>query len=241
MGQHGQIREAADFICQCGLQPPRVGIVLGTGLGRFAAQLRCQTAIDYERIPHFPRATALGHAGRLIGGTLAGMPVAALEGRLHAYEGYSQWQIALPIRVMKELGIQVLILSNASGGVHPRLNGGDLVVIEDHINLMWGNPLTGPRHPSWRPRLPDMATPYDRSLSELALRIARQRGFAATRGVYAAVTGPNYETRAEYRFLRRLVPISSACPLCPKWSSPLNWDCACWPFLPSPTSVARIS
>jgi len=183
---------------------PRVGIILGTGLGGFAKQIDAEAVICYETIPHFPRATALGHRGQFVCGTIGGLSVVTMEGRFHLYEGYSAQQITLPVRVMKALGIELLIISNASGGMNPLYRPGDLVVIDDHINLMGANPLTGPNDNALGPRFPDLSRPYDPVLIQRALEIARQENITAHKGVYAALSGPNYETRAEYRFLRMI-------------------------------------
>jgi purine-nucleoside phosphorylase len=180
----------------------RVGIILGTGLGCLTQQIEIEATLAYESIPHFPRSTAVGHTGQLVCGQLQGLPVVAMEGRLHAYEGYSLGQITFPVRVMKALGAEILIVSNACGGLNPQYAAGDIMVIEDHINLMNANPLIGVNDDSLGPRFPDMSAPYDRSLIQRAMEIARRENFAAHKGVYVAVTGPNLETRAEYRFLR---------------------------------------
>jgi purine-nucleoside phosphorylase len=183
---------------------PQVGIILGTGLGSLAAEIETEVKLDYEQIPHFPRSTAIGHAGQLVCGKLRGVPIVAMEGRFHAYEGYTQHQITFPVRVMKALGAELLIVSNACGGMNPHYAQGDIMVIEDHINLMNGNPLVGINDDRLGPRFPDMSAPYDRQLIERALEIARRENFACHKGVYVAVTGPNLETRAEYRFLRTI-------------------------------------
>jgi purine-nucleoside phosphorylase len=179
-----------------------VGIILGTGLGGLAEHIDVQAAIHYSDIPHFPISTAESHKGRLICGRLAGMPVVAMEGRFHAYEGYSLQQITLPVRVMKSLGIDLLIVTNACGGVNPQFSLGDLMLIEDHINLMGDNPLIGINDDRLGPRFPDMSRPYDPLLIAKAQELARRSNFTAHKGVFVAVTGPNLETRAEYRFLR---------------------------------------
>ena len=197
-----QIDEAAAVIRTHGVGRPRVGVMLGTGLGSLAAEITAQARIDYAAIPHFPRSTTPGHTGQWVSGTLAGVPMAAMEGRFHAYEGYSYQQITFPVRVMRALGAEVLIVSNACGGLNPLYAKGDIVVIEDHINLMQGNPLVGLNDERLGPRFPDMIAPYDAVLADRALAIARREDFAAHKGVYVAVTGPNLETRAEYRFLR---------------------------------------
>ena len=181
---------------------PRVGIILGTGLGGLVDEIESPQSLDYEHIPHFPRSTAISHAGRLVSGTLQGVPVVAMEGRFHAYEGYPLRQITFPVRVIKALGANLLIVSNACGGMNPHYRAGDIVVLDDHINLMGDNPLIGVNDDRLGPRFPDMSQPYDPELIDLALEIARRENFVAHRGVYVAVTGPNLETRAEYRFLR---------------------------------------
>ncbi|MEE8452681.1 MAG: purine-nucleoside phosphorylase [Thermoguttaceae bacterium] len=198
------IEEAVGAIRQHWSGEPRAGIILGTGLGSVAEQIEAHASLDYETIPHFPRSTAIGHTGQLVCGTLQGMSVVAMEGRFHAYEGYSHRQITFPVRVMKALGAELLIVSNACGGMNPQYARGDIMVIEDHINLMNGNPLIGVNDDNLGPRFPDMCAPYDETLIDRALEIARRENFAAHKGVYVAVTGPNLETRAEYRFLRTI-------------------------------------
>jgi purine-nucleoside phosphorylase len=199
-----QIEEAAEVIRRQWSVPPRVGLILGTGLGGFAQQIDAAATIEYEGIPHFPRSTAISHAGQLVCGMLQGLPVIAMEGRFHAYEGYSHRQITFPVRVMNALGADLLIVSNACGGMNPDYRCGDIMVIDDHINLMNGNPLIGVNDEQLGPRFPDMCWPYDRPLIEVALDVARREKITAHRGVYVAVTGPNLETRAEYRFLRTI-------------------------------------
>ncbi len=183
---------------------PGVGIVLGTGLGALASEIAAEASIPYPEIPHFPRSTVDGHKGQLVCGTLAGRAVMAMEGRFHLYEGYTAAQVTFPIRVMRELGCRTLIVSNAAGGMNPLHARGDLVVIDDHINLMGVNPLIGPNDDRLGPRFADMVEPYDRRLQDLALEIALGEKIVARRGVYVGVTGPNLETRAEYRFLRAI-------------------------------------
>ncbi|HEV3341214.1 MAG TPA: purine-nucleoside phosphorylase, partial [Pirellulales bacterium] len=197
-----QISEAVGAVRQQWAAKARVGIILGTGLGSLAQQIETEARFGYESIPHFPRSTAIGHAGQLVCGQLQGLSIVAMEGRFHAYEGYSYQQITFPVRVMRALGAELLIVSNACGGMNPNYACGDIMVIDDHINLMGGNPLTGVNDERLGPRFPDMCRPYDRSLIERALEIGRRENFAVHRGVYVAVTGPNLETRAEYRFLR---------------------------------------
>ncbi len=200
----GQIEAARAAIAAKWKGRPPIGIILGTGLGSLAASIEAEATIPYEEIPHFPQSTATSHAGRLVCGKLAGVPVLAMEGRFHAYEGYTFQQITFPVRVMKAMGAETLIVSNAAGGLNPLYATGDVMVIEDHINLMGGNPLVGINDDNLGPRFPDMSRPYDTSLIAQAMEISRRENFAAHRGVYVAVMGPNLETRAEYRFLRLL-------------------------------------
>ena len=183
---------------------PKIGVILGTGLGSLAGHIHAEATLNYESIPHFPRSTAIGHTGQLVCGHLDGAAIVAMEGRFHAYEGYSFAQIAFPVRVMRALGADLLIVSNACGGMNPQYSQGDVMVIEDHINLMGGNPLIGVNDERLGPRFPDMIAPYDRKLIDRGAQIARRENFAAHKGVYVAVTGPNLETRAEYRFLRAI-------------------------------------
>lgn len=199
-----QIQDAVDAIRRRWSGTPRVGIILGTGLGSLAGQIETEAVLDYEDIPHFPRSTAISHTGQLVCGKLEGLTVVAMEGRFHAYEGYSQRQITFPVRVMKALGAGLLIVSNACGGMNPLHAKGDILVIEDHINMMNGNPLIGVNDDRLGPRFPDMVAPYDPELIDAAMEIARQENFAAHKGIYLAVTGPNLETRAEYRFFRNI-------------------------------------
>jgi purine-nucleoside phosphorylase len=199
---YDQIQEATAAIRARWQGQPQVGIILGTGLGGLAEEIATEAAIPYGDIPHFPVSTVISHAGRLVCGTLAGKRVVAMEGRFHFYEGYSLKQITLPVRVMKALGCEVLIVSNACGGLNPQWGKGDLMVIEDHINLLGDNPLIGPNDDRLGPRFPDMCHPYDRELLALVRRIALEERIVAHQGVFVAVAGPNLETRAEYRFLR---------------------------------------
>jgi purine-nucleoside phosphorylase len=183
---------------------PEVGIVLGTGLGGLAKKIETQGRVSYSKIKGFPDSTVTSHASQLSWGMLAGKRVVAMEGRFHFYEGYSLDQITLPIRVMKALGVQTLVVSNAAGGMNPQYKAGDIVLIEDHINLMGVNPLIGPNDERLGPRFPDMIEPYSQKLLALGEKSALSRGIKTHRGVYVAVTGPNLETRAEYRFLRTI-------------------------------------
>lgn len=203
-GLQEKIEEAAVAIRAQWSRVPRIGIILGTGLGNFAEQIDAEAKISYEEIPHFPRSTAIGHRGQLVCGMLRGLPVVTMEGRFHTYEGYSSQRVTLPVRVMKHLGISLLVVSNASGGLNPRYRSGDIMVIEDHINLMASNPLVGINDDRLGPRFPDMCEPYDKRLIDRALEIARGENFIAHKGTYVALTGPSYETRAEYRFLRMI-------------------------------------
>jgi len=196
--------EAAQWIHDRWSVRPRAGIILGTGLGNLAGHIDAEAVFPYGQIPHFRPTTAIGHRGQLICGTLASVPVVTMEGRFHAYEGYSLAETTLPVRVLKRLGVRLLIVSNASGGMNPYFQPGQIMVIDDHINLMPGNPLVGTHDSALGARYPDMRSPYDPRLIEAALRIARRRNIVMHRGVYVAVLGPNYETRAEYRFLRRI-------------------------------------
>jgi len=199
---YDQIQESLQFIRSQWSGTAKVGIVLGTGLGNLAKQIRAEATIPYEQIPHFPRSTVETHAGNLVVGTLNGVPVAAMEGRFHAYEGYDPKQITFPVRVIKALGAEMLVVSNACGGMNPQYRQGDIMVIEDHINLLGINPLVGINDDRLGPRFPDMCEPYDKALIDWALEVARKENFTAHKGVYVAVLGPNLETRAEYRFLR---------------------------------------
>lgn len=183
---------------------PEIGIILGTGLGELARKIGDAKTVSYADLPHFPASTVKSHAGQMVGGTLSGKKVVAMEGRFHYYEGYSLEQVTFPVRVMKELGCKTLIVTNACGGLNPLHERGDIVIIEDHINLMGVNPLIGPNDDTLGPRFPDMCEPYSREYVRLAESIALKRGIRVQRGVYLAVTGPCLETRAEYRFMRGL-------------------------------------
>jgi purine-nucleoside phosphorylase len=201
---HDQIQEACNYIRQHWKQPPHAGLILGTGLGPLVDQIDVEASIEYESIPNFPKSTATSHRGRLVCGNLCGLPIMAMEGRFHMYEGYPLKQITLPVRVMKALGAELLIVSNAAGGMNPYFRDGDIVLIEDHINLMGDNPLIGINDDRLGPRFPDMCQPYDLKLVDQALEIARRENIVAHKGVFVAVAGPNLETRAEYRFLRAI-------------------------------------
>lgn len=197
------IREATGRVRQfTGPAPITAGIILGTGLGGLVRELEIEGTLEYEQIPHFPVSTVESHHGRLIVGTLRGRRVLVMQGRFHYYEGYTMQQITFPVRVMGLLGISTLLASNACGCVNPQFRAGDLMVMEDHINLLGDNPLIGPNLDELGPRFPDMSAPYDRELISLAERLALEQKLPLQKGVYVAVAGPNLETRAEYRFLR---------------------------------------
>ena len=202
MGLYERVQEALAYIRGQTPVVPRFAIILGTGLGRLADEIDAQAAVEYPEIPYFVRSTVETHAGRLLVGSLGGQPVVAMSGRFHRYEGHSMQEITFPVRVMRAMGAQFLFISNVSGGMNPQFSPGELVIIEDHINLLGDNPLIGPNDERLGTRYPDMSAPYDRELVKLAKRIAVEERIAAHTGVYAALTGPSLETRAEYRFLR---------------------------------------
>src|SRR5579862_1519821 len=183
---------------------PRIGLVLGSGLGGFADELSDATRIPYSDIPAFPRSTAIGHAGQMVIGTSNGVPVAAMSGRVHLYEGYSPKEVAFPMRVFARMGIHALILTNAAGGINLEYKQGALVVIADHINLQGQNPLTGQNDDRFGPRFPDMTQAYAKPYREIALRAAQRLGKTVHQGVYAGLLGPSYETPAEIRYLRTI-------------------------------------
>lgn len=199
---YDQIQETKKVIESKWAGKPRVGIILGTGLGGLVEEIKSEASFPYEDLPHFPTSTVKSHAGRLVCGQLAGKTVMAMEGRFHFYEGYDLKQITFPVRVMKALGCDVLIVSNASGGMNPQYAKGDIMVIEDHINLLGDNPLIGKNDERLGLRFPDMCRPYDPELIKQAQRIALEEKIACQKGVFVAVPGPCLETRAEYRFLR---------------------------------------
>jgi purine-nucleoside phosphorylase len=197
-----QIEAAAGHVrSKCALVP-RVGIVLGTGLGDFADALRDRAVVPYDEIPHFPVSTVESHAGELHIGELAGRAVAVMKGRVHYYEGYTMQQVAFPVRVLKALGCGTLVITNACGGMNPDMPPGSIVITTDHINLMGDNPLIGENDETLGPRFPDMSEPYSRALIGLAERAALDLKLSLQRAVFVAVAGPNLETAAEYRFLR---------------------------------------
>jgi purine-nucleoside phosphorylase len=197
-----QIEETTGFIRSKAAFNGRIGIILGTGLGGLAEDIEDAVTIPYGDIPHFPVSTVEFHAGKLIFGTLAGKSVMAMQGRFHRYEGYDFKEITFPVRVMKSMGVEILLVSNASGALNPLYRAGDLMIMDDHINLLGGNPLIGINDDSLGPRFPDMSEPYSKRLIALAEAVALEHKIKVHRGVYAAVPGPNLETRAEYRYLR---------------------------------------
>ena len=199
-----KINESVAYIKSQWEHTPKAGVILGTGLGSLVEKIDVQASMDYSEIPNFPQSTALSHKGRLVCGDLNGLPVMAMEGRLHMYEGYPLKDITLPVRVMKAMGADLLVVSNACGGLNPYYKTGDIMLIDDQINLMGDNPLIGINDDRLGPRFPDMCEPYTKSLIERALRISRAEDIVAHQGVFVAVAGPNLETRAEYRFLRTI-------------------------------------
>ncbi len=199
-----KIQESAAFIQSQWDRKVDAGIVLGTGLGPLVEQIEIEASIEYGEIPHFVKSTATSHRGRLVCGKLCGLNVMAMEGRFHMYEGYPLKAITLPVRVMKAMGAQLLVVSNACGGMNPYYKAGDIMLIDDQINLMGDNPLIGINDDRLGPRFPDMSAPYDLQLIDAALEVARKHNIVAHRGVFVAVAGPNLETRAEYRFLRMI-------------------------------------
>lgn len=198
------IAEARDAVRLRWHRTPRVGLILGTGLGSFASLIETDAVIPYGDIPHFTVSTVQSHAGQLVCGRLGGVPLVAMEGRLHHYEGYTMRQVTFPVRVMKSLGAEILIVTNAAGGMNPQYELADIVLIEDHINLMPENPLRGVNDDRLGPRFPDMIAPYDTELISLAERAAAEVSVPTRKGVLVAVPGPNLETRAEYRMLKML-------------------------------------
>jgi purine-nucleoside phosphorylase len=196
-----QLSESADWLRKEGIIDPEIGIVLGSGLNQLAAEINTELEVSYADIPHFPLSTVEFHEGKLRYGMLGGKKVLAMQGRFHYYEGYTFNQVVYPIRVMKILGIHTLLLSNAAGALNLNWNKGDLMLIDDHINLQPGNPLIGKNEDSLGTRFPDMSSPYDQTINKLLLEIAEKLNINLRKGVYASVPGPNLETRAEYRFL----------------------------------------
>lgn len=199
-----QLNETYNYLKAYVSQNPDAGIVLGTGLGRLASQIKAEHTLSYADIPNFAVSTVESHDGQLIIGKLGNKNVIAMQGRFHYYEGYSMQEITFPIRVMKMLGVKTIFISNVSGAVNLQYHTGDLVIIDDHINLQTANPLTGPNLDQFGTRFPDMNEPYDSEIVHAAWKIAKEEGFRIHKGVYVAVIGPNLETRAEYRFIHRI-------------------------------------
>lgn len=199
-----QIQEAVAYIRSQTDFQPRSGVILGTGLGNFTDDLQVRAEIPYTEIPHFARSTVESHKGKLVFGTLNGHPLVVMAGRFHYYEGWTMQQITFPVRVMRYLGIERLIITNASGGVNPHLQGGDIVVVRDHINLLPEHPLRGPNDERLGPRFPDMLRTYDTNMRRIALETAKSMNIRAFEGVYSVLQGPNLETPAEYEMLHRL-------------------------------------
>jgi purine-nucleoside phosphorylase len=200
-----KIDDAVSFVRSKTAMVPSIGIILGTGLGGLADEIEKETVIEYEDIPHFPVSTVESHHGKLIFGRLGGKDVVAMQGRFHYYEGYTMQQITFPVRVMSRkagLGVDTLFISNAGGGMNPNFQKGDLMIMSDHINLLGDNPLVGPNDDGLGVRFPDMSEPYSKELIALAEKIAAEEKIKVQKGVYVAVTGPNLETAAEYKFLR---------------------------------------
>ncbi|HKZ38513.1 MAG TPA: purine-nucleoside phosphorylase [Chryseolinea sp.] len=200
-----QIKEAADYLSIQGVKSPEIGVVLGTGLGHgFLQYVKNAVTVDYKNIPHFPESTMEFHKGKLWYGEISGKQILVMQGRYHYYEGYSMQQITLPIRVMKALGIKHLLISNAAGNMNLNWKKGELMLIDDHINLQPDNPLRGTNFEELGGRFPDMSQPYSKRLNEKLIEIASNKNIKLNVGVYACVTGPNLETRAEYRYLQRI-------------------------------------
>lgn len=199
-----RVREAAAYIANKTALRPQVGLILGSGLGGLAEEIEDATILPYGDIPHFPQSTVPGHKGRLVIGRLVGAPVVAMQGRFHYYEGYSMEQVVRPVRVMAQLGVKTLIVTNAAGGVNESFSPGDLMLIVDHINLFGTNPLIGPNEEAFGPRFPDMTEAYDKRLRALALQAAEELGIRLQQGVYMGLSGPTYETPAEIRAFRVL-------------------------------------
>lgn len=199
-----KVSKAAEYVSAEIAARPSVGIILGSGLGGIAGEIQDRTELQYGDIPYFPKSTVPGHKGLLVTGRLEGKNVICMQGRVHFYEGYSMKQVAFPVYVMKMLGIRSLIVTNAAGGVNKSFAPGNLMLIRDHINLMGGNPLTGENDDRLGPRFPDMTKVYSEKLIKCALSAASDRGIAVKQGVYAAMSGPSFETPAEIRFLRTI-------------------------------------
>jgi purine-nucleoside phosphorylase len=197
-----KINETTQFLKDYGMKNPDIAVILGTGLGKLVNHIKAEHELDYENIPNFPVSTVEFHKGKLIYGEMSGKKILAMQGRFHYYEGYTMQEITFPIRVMKALGVKYLLISNACGSMNPEFEKGKLMLIDDHINLLGDSPLIGRNHNNLGPRFPDMSRPYSAFLNEKMEQIAAKNGITLYKGVYVAVTGPNLETRAEYRFMR---------------------------------------
>lgn len=204
MRQKRELAETTDFIKSNISVNPEIGLILGSGLGMLADEITDKTVIPYEKIPHFPKSTVEGHAGQLVIGNLEGQKVIAMQGRFHYYEGYTMSEVTFPVRLMQKLGVKTLIVTNAAGGINVNFSVGDLMVINDHVNLMGTNPLIGQNNPENGPRFPDMSEAYNKELRKLAHEVAIKEGFRLSEGVYGAFTGPSYETPAEIKFMRTI-------------------------------------
>jgi purine-nucleoside phosphorylase len=202
--QKKKAEDAAEFLRKHSIRTPRVGLFTGTGLGDSVEALDIRDVVDYHEIPHFPISTVAGHRGKLVYGRMGGKQILALQGRFHLYEGYSPGEVVFPIRVMRELGVKMLIVANAAGGLNPSFRPGDLMAITDHINLTGENPLIGPNEESWGIRFPDMCAVYDSELLSLAEASSGGGDRPLQRGVYTGLKGPSLETPAEVRFLRNI-------------------------------------
>ncbi|PSL43293.1 purine-nucleoside phosphorylase [Salsuginibacillus halophilus] len=198
------VHEAAKSLQQKLNNEPKVGLILGSGLGDLAEEIENPVKTKYEDIPHFPVSTVEGHAGQLVAGSLEGQEVIAMQGRFHYYEGYSMQDVTFPVRVMKELGVEKLIVTNACGGMNPSFQPGDLMIIEDHINMTGDNPLMGPNDEELGPRFPDMSTAYSKELRDICENAAESIGFSMQKGVYVGISGPTFMSAAELKMLRKL-------------------------------------
>ena len=199
-----RFKESVSYLKGRNISNPEVGIILGSGLGKLVNEIDIETSIEYQDIPYFPVSTVEFHSGKLIFGKMNGKRILVMHGRFHFYEGYTLQEITFPIRVMKLLGVKYLMISNACGSINPEIKKGSLMLLDDHINLLPCNPLIGKNYDELGPRFPDMSQPYSKFLNDKLMKIAEQRGIDLYKGVYVAVAGPNLETRAEYRFLRRI-------------------------------------
>jgi purine-nucleoside phosphorylase len=199
-----QLAETTDFIKNKIEQLPYMGLLTGTGLGESADSMAADVIIEYQNIPHFPLSTVQTHIGRLLAGSLKGCPIIAMQGRFHLYEGYRPLEVTYPIRLMQQLGVRILLLTNAAGGLNPGFRPGDIMLIKDHINLTGANPLIGPNDDSWGPRFLDMSRAYNRALITMAEKIAKPAGAHLKKGIYAGLCGPSLETPSEVKFLQTI-------------------------------------